>query len=113
MFTIGAGKVDMWAAYNDTTMPSGSAASPRWPVQLDQWNGQVAVELRRRDQRDLGKHLAIRHKRHMGIECQRHERHLGLQRNLGFQRDLGIERNLGLQRDLGEHFSLGCIDAGR
>src|ERR1039457_4261715 len=28
-FTIGAGQVDLWAAYNDTTMPVGSAASPR------------------------------------------------------------------------------------
>jgi len=28
IFSIGAGQVDIWAAYNDTTMPSGSAASP-------------------------------------------------------------------------------------
>jgi len=28
LFTIGAGLVDIWAAYNDKTMPSGSAASP-------------------------------------------------------------------------------------
>jgi serine protease AprX len=28
IFSIGAGQVDMWAAYNDTTTPTGSAASP-------------------------------------------------------------------------------------
>jgi len=28
IFSIGAGLVDIWAAYNDTTKPSGSAASP-------------------------------------------------------------------------------------
>jgi len=28
VFTIGAGLVDIWAAYNDTTIPSGTAASP-------------------------------------------------------------------------------------
>jgi len=28
MFTIGAGQVDLWAAYNDTTVPTASAASP-------------------------------------------------------------------------------------
>jgi hypothetical protein len=29
IFTIGAGQVDAWAAYNNTPFPAGSAASPR------------------------------------------------------------------------------------
>jgi predicted Rdx family selenoprotein len=29
IFTIGAGQVDIWAAYNDTSLPSGSAGQKR------------------------------------------------------------------------------------
>jgi len=29
IFTVGAGQVDGWAAYNDMNVPSGSAASPQ------------------------------------------------------------------------------------
>jgi serine protease AprX len=42
LFTMGAGQVDMWAAYNDTTMPAGSAASPSVSVSS---NGAVGLKL--------------------------------------------------------------------
>jgi serine protease AprX len=43
IFTIGAGQVDIWAAYNDATMPSGSAASPS--VSFNSSNGTVQLQL--------------------------------------------------------------------
>jgi serine protease AprX len=41
IFTIGAGQVDIWNAYNDTTLPSGSAVSPAVTINS---NGNIQLQ---------------------------------------------------------------------
>jgi len=43
IFTMGAGLVDAWAAYTDTTVPSGSAASPALTYNTS--NGTLQLQL--------------------------------------------------------------------
>jgi len=42
IFTLGAGQIDAWAAYNNTDAPLGTAASPSAQIS---WNGAVQLQL--------------------------------------------------------------------